>query len=86
MPPRFALSHYSTWAELIRGLADHHHNGSLLQIAKRAGLTQAIVYSWAHGTIKRPGRASLATIAEAYELNSDTLADFVAAEHKRRAK
>jgi hypothetical protein len=87
MAARFGISHYKTWQELILGLADHHHGGKILPLVMRANLTQAIVYSWARGTVKTPRADGIKIIAKAYDLNPEALAELVAKQndHKGRA-
>lgn len=58
----------ATWAEVIRALAERHHEGHFYPIAKRLKVSSGTVLQWRDGTIQRPSPAMIARVCEAYEL------------------
>ena len=59
-----------TIGELVRWIADTHHEGAVFPIAARARLSAAIIARWGHDAVKTPRLDSVIQLAEAYSLDS----------------
>ena len=55
--------------ELIRWIADTWHDGKLLPIAKRLGISSSSPYFWRDGTTRAPETDTVMLIAESYGLD-----------------
>ena len=59
----------ASFPELIRWIADHHHDGAVLPIAGKVGVSPALVNLWVKGNTKEPRPSNLQALATAYDLD-----------------
>jgi transcriptional regulator with XRE-family HTH domain len=60
---------------LVRWLAKHYHDDTIVRMAPTTGLSQAILDRWSKGQVKSPKLESLDALADAYELDRNAVAD-----------
>src|SRR5687768_4112167 len=65
----------SDFPALVLWLAKHFHDGRILRMHPRTGLSQAILDRWSKGQVKSPKLESLDALADAYELDRNAVAD-----------
>jgi len=58
-----------TFPELIRWLADKHHDGHVLPVAQKTGISPALVNLWVKGQVKNPTVTNLQRLCAAYGLD-----------------
>lgn len=63
---------------LIAWLAAREHDGHVYPMAKRIGVSSALVDQWKHGVTKRPTLESLYKLCEAYDLDLNDVLPLVA--------
>ena len=54
---------------LIRWVADTFHDGAVLPISRKIGVSPAIVALWVNGVVKNPTITNLERLCEAYFLD-----------------
>lgn len=55
-----------TFGELLDRIAAQYHNGQLIGIAKKIGLSSGRIYQWHDGLTKQPGMNALRRLSRAY--------------------
>ena len=58
-----------TFPQLIRWLADEYHEGAVLPIANKVGVSPALVGLWSRGQTAEPRALNLQRLAEVYNLD-----------------
>jgi len=58
-----------TFPQLIRWIADQYHDGAVLPIATRVGVSPALVGLWSRGQTAEPRVSNLQRLAEVYQLD-----------------
>lgn len=69
MPKAPVLPELHGLSELTRWIADTYHEGVLLPIAEKLGVSSAVVYQWEKGQTRTGHPATLSRLAEAYGLD-----------------
>ena len=55
--------------ELIRWIADHHHDGAVLPIAQKVDVSPALTNLWVKGQVKNPTIGNIQGLCSAYNLD-----------------
>jgi transcriptional regulator with XRE-family HTH domain len=64
-------SRVQTFPELIRWLVKGHHDGVVVQLCRRIGISSALGQQWVSGLVRNPQIDSLTRLADAYDLDFD---------------